>query len=80
MAYTTVNVIVAGALGSSEDYADDDANAERFDADMWKLRHDAETEGFYAEVFTLFHDHEYGECECTQYVTDHHPAFTYGVE
>jgi hypothetical protein len=75
MTYTQVDVIVEGALDSSEVYFND----ESLTYALQQLKTEAENLHFVAEVYTLFHDHSIDvECECVQYVTDHHPTVVYG--
>jgi hypothetical protein len=40
----------------------------------------AATDGLPTQVYALFHDHEPGiECECIQYLQDHHPHCTFNI-
>lgn len=75
MAYWQVSVICEGAL--DEDRQLTDAQLQPFvdSIEEWANAHPDKD----VEIYTLFHDHARGrECECIQYVTDHHPAHAWG--
>jgi hypothetical protein len=75
MAYAEVEVIVNGALDSTETFFDETLLSERIE----QIRQDAESDGYPTEVFITHHEHDPRECECAQYVTDHHPAYSWNV-
>jgi hypothetical protein len=73
--YTTVTVIVAGALDEVDHFNDNEQE------DMEAYLALLETEDFgneKAEVYLLRHDHplDDGDCECIQFITDHLPYWT----
>lgn len=73
MRYVTITVVVAGALELEEDFFDY-ALAEQAIRDAAEA---AEGDGYRTEVYVLEHEHEPGECECAQFVTDHRPRWTF---
>lgn len=75
MRYVTLSIVVDGALELEEDYTDY-ALAEE------EIRHhaeQAEEDGLKTEVYVVEHEHPptEGECACVQYLTDHHPRWTF---
>jgi len=75
--YAEVTVIVDGALEESQTFHDEALMRDFIDT----IREEAEGHGYLTEVFVMYHDHADGiDCECAQYVTDHHPTYTYNGE
>jgi hypothetical protein len=74
-AYAEVTVIVDGALDQEITFTDETLMRDFID----KIREDAESDGYPTEVFVLYHEHEPGDCECVQYVTDHRPAYAWNI-
>lgn len=73
--YAEVSVVVDGALEESETFYDETPLSEYVES----IRQEAEGHGYPTEVYVLYHDHSPSECECAQYVTDHHPAYSWNV-
>lgn len=88
MSYWDLDVIVEGALDDSETFEDTQRGRLARATFLGNLEREARRETFRAEVFELYHDHdlsegdddERAECSCAQYVTDHHPTYTFGPE
>lgn len=80
MAYAEVEVVVDGAVEKLETFHDEALMREFIDS----IREDAEGDGYPTEVFVQYHDHddllEDQECACTQYLTDHKPAYSWNME
>ncbi len=84
MAYTEVYTVVDGALDEEFDIEDGFIGESVFDFDGWldELKHAANTQNFTVDVYEIEHEHDEddGECSCVQYLTDHHPSYTFGPE
>lgn len=77
MAYADLDVIVDGALEESVTFHDETVMREYIS----EIEEEAKDHGYPTEVFVVFHEHEDNiECECVQYLTDHHPYVTFNVE
>jgi hypothetical protein len=76
--YAEVTVIVDGALDESATFTDETALAE-FLASQHTA---AQADGLPTEVYVLWHDHAMSdqECCCVQYVSDHHPDYSWNME
>lgn len=76
--YADVTVIVDGALDAEVCYSDY-ALMEQFIDD---IREEARGDGYPTDVYIQYHEHEMtqDECVCGQYVTDHHPAYSWNTE
>jgi hypothetical protein len=75
--YAEVTVIVDGALDQEATFTDYLLQEQFVDG----VREDAEADGYPTEVFVIEHEHAPGaECECVQYVTDHHPRYAWNQE
>ncbi len=72
--HITVSVVAEGAFEEEKTFVDESC----FDEYISRLRDEADGHDYLIEVYALRHDHEIGiDCECVQYVADHHPAFIY---
>ena len=82
MSYPDVDVIVEGALDSSETFEDDALSEANMAVYIEGTRESAEADGLRTEVYILYHDHDMSEdeCSCAQYVTDGHPAYSWNTE
>jgi hypothetical protein len=78
MAYMDVTFIVDGAVDSGMTY-EWPAESENYSRDVAEFERDCNREGVQGEIYELLHDHEPMECECAQFVTDGHPAYTVGI-
>lgn len=76
MAYMDVTFVVEGAVDSGMAY-EWPAESENYARAVADFERDCKRDGVVGEIYELLHDHdEHGDCECVQYVTDHHPAYT----
>jgi hypothetical protein len=71
--HADVSVVVDGALEEDETFFDY-ALMEQY---LSEVEADAVDHGYLTEVYVVWHDHEPGDCDCIQYLTDHHPTYTY---
>jgi hypothetical protein len=76
--YADVTVVVDGAVDSEErfyDYA-------LMDEFIRSVEEDAKADSYPTEVYIVYHEHKEteDECSCVQYLTDHHPAYTFNME
>jgi hypothetical protein len=72
--HADVTVVVDGAVENDRMFTDY-ALMEDFIAEIAAEAHD---HGYLTEVYVMYHDHEVGiDCECAQFVTDHHPLYTF---
>jgi hypothetical protein len=72
--YAEVTVIVDGAMEDCEIFHDDTLLSEFVDT----IREEAESDGYPTQIFVQYHDHEVADdCECAQFETDHHPAYSF---
>jgi hypothetical protein len=78
MAYAEITVIVNGAVQDEETFTDYTLE----DAFIRTIEEEAAGHGYPVEVFELYHEHALTseECECAQYVTDHHPRWSWNLE
>lgn len=77
--YADVSIVVNGALDKEEVCYDEDAILSL----VAELQADCERdEELQAQVFVLWHEHtnDGEECECVQYLTDHHAAYTFNMD
>lgn len=74
MSYIEANLLLSGALSEEHEFATE----EEFELWMAGVRAEAaEDDWEEAEIFRIDHPHEPGiECECVQYLTDHHPVWS----
>lgn len=75
--YAEVSVVVDGA---QEDFIPfwDETLMNEFIED---IHAEAIGHGYPTEIYVMYHDHDIAlECECAQYVTDHHPVFSWNTE
>jgi hypothetical protein len=73
MAYAEASLIVEGALDETATFHDVTL------LDHWasSVLNECKADGLSAEVFVIWHEHSEGiECECVQYLTDHHAYMT----
>lgn len=75
MRYAEIYTIVDGAL-DREIETTDYLLAGAFVADVAREA----TDGYETAVFVIMHEHEPGECECVQYLTDHKPTWTFPAD
>lgn len=77
MAYAEVTVIVDGVQESFDTFYDYNY------LNLWldEIREDALGHGYPTEVYVMYHEHAATEeeCACAQYITDHHPAYSYNT-
>ena len=74
MAYLEAWSVWAGALDKECTFRDANVSYDR-----WARREIAAGRkvGEDVEVYSIFHDHDEGvDCECVQYLTDHHPDYS----
>jgi hypothetical protein len=72
--YAEVTVIVDGAMEDCEIFHNE-ALLANFVAE---IEDEAEGHGYPTEVYVQYHDHNAAdECECAQFETDHHPAYSF---
>jgi hypothetical protein len=80
MAYADVSVIVDGALEESETFHDETLMNDY----IGKIEDEAKDHGYETQIYVVFHEHEDlegdQECQCIQYLTDHHPYATFNQE
>jgi hypothetical protein len=83
--YAEVSVIVDGALDAEVMFTDETLML----AYLASVGAEAESDGLPTEVYVLWHDHplydeavdlDYDDCACVQYVSDHHPDYSWNVE
>jgi hypothetical protein len=83
MSYAEVTVIVDGAQDDVATFATDDAVSY---ADMLAYiagqGEMAASDGLPTEVYVLWHDHPLSDqdCCCVQYVSNHHPDYSWNME
>lgn len=78
--FATVSVIVSGALDSEATVLERDWDA-YLNAMLSGIDAAFASDGQPTEVYILWHEHDMGvECECMQYVTDHHPDYVWGEQ
>ena len=71
--YAELSVIIDGALDEDATFYDETLLSAWLDG----LQEDANSDGYTREVYRVDHEHDYSdECECVQYLTDHHPYRT----
>jgi hypothetical protein len=76
MTYTEVNVVIAGAEFSHNEYATEAT----LEAAFTSITEAAQRITEHVEVFTIVHAHEQGiECECVQYLQDHHATLEFNA-
>ena len=73
MRYATITVVVEGAFEDEADFFD----YTLAEIAIRQAAEDAKLDGMRTEIFILEHEHEPGDCECIQYLTDHHPAYVF---
>ena len=74
MTYADVSVIVDGALEEERTFHDETLMNDY----LRQIKDEAAADGIRTEVYVLWHEHDdMDECECIQYVTDHHPYAVY---
>jgi hypothetical protein len=75
MMYVDIDIIVDGALERSETFHD----YLLFEEFISQEKEEAEGHGYLTEVYVVEHNHpqEDEECACVQYLTDHHPLYTW---
>lgn len=86
MAYTEVTLIIDGALSETEIFKADQKGDEKFARWVAGVKQDVNTAARIAgsttkvEIYILNHAHENDgeDCECIQYINDHHPYWTNG--
>lgn len=93
--YTEYYALIDGALAESvyandgtiacgvDAYTDEEFAGQPVEAWLDDLETGAVYHGFHVEVFTIEHYHSPfidEPCECSQYLTDHHPAYTFGID
>lgn len=73
--YWQVSVICEGALDEDRELSDIAYPLFLADVEGWANAHS----DLDVEVYAIWHEHRRGvDCECIQYVTDHHPAAAWG--
>lgn len=75
MGYIQASFVIDGALSSADMEFDTEENFDKWVEDCQRG-----IQGFpvNAAIFRLYHDHAKGiDCECIQFLTDHHPFWTY---
>lgn len=76
-AYAEVSVVVDGGLEECVTFHDETAMLDY----IAEVGDDAADHGYPTEVYVLWHEHdETGECECVQYLTDHHPYASWNTD
>lgn len=73
MRYAEIYSIVDGASGR-EGNLTDYLRAGEF---VRSIAQDAASDGVETEVYVIMHNHAPGECECAQFLTDHHPTWIF---
>ena len=76
--YAQVTVVVDGALEAEETFHD----YALMDEYIKGVEQDALGDGCPTEVYILEHEHadDVEDCACAQFVTDHHPAYSWNTE
>ncbi|PZR66789.1 MAG: hypothetical protein DLM66_12875 [Candidatus Dormiibacter spiritus] len=71
MAYADVSVVVNGALDEERTFTDQLL----LDDYVAQVGEEAGGDGYPTEVFVVWHEHDpdVEECECAQFLTNHHP-------
>lgn len=73
--YAEVTVLVDGAQDDYQLFASDNDVTDFVE----QVRQGSEDQGYRTEIFILWHEHsEQDDCQCSQYVTDHHPQYVFG--
>ena len=77
MTYATLSVVIDGAVDEEDDYFDQTLLDDR----LWNIAEESQAHGYHTAVYVLYHDHDRSvvDCECVQYLQDHHPLAEYNV-
>ena len=79
MNYDEVSVIIDGALDEERTFTLPDQLPDE-EAFLAELKREADSAGFTADIYLTYHPHAPADCECSQFATDHSPAYTYGPQ